>query len=122
MEVGRGRFQTGSSLERLVRSLFPLLCGCNIFLRKVGLMLRDIDYAATAVKTAITEKFGRATPLEDLQVVANERTISVHYGEHTAEGTRDNLMAAVRKAGTLENLWQLIPAEGSVPTAGNRRA
>ena len=71
--------------------------------------LRDIDYAAMAVKTAIVEKFGRHNSLENLQVVANENTISVLDGDHAAEGTRDNLLAALRKAGSYENLWQIFP-------------
>lgn len=73
-------------------------------------MLRDIDYAATAVKTAILEKYGRAQPLENLQVVANENTLSVIDGEHVAEGTRDNLLGALRKSGSYENFWQLTSA------------
>ncbi len=82
-------------------------------------MLRDIDYAATAVKTAIVEKFGRSAALENLQVIANERTISVQHGEHTAEGTRDNLLAAVRKAGSFENLWQVFPTVDAPVTTSN---
>lgn len=73
-------------------------------------MLRDIDYAATAVKTAIVEKFGRRNSLENLQVVAHENTISVQDGEHKAEGTRDNLLAALRKAESYDNLWQVFPS------------
>jgi hypothetical protein len=72
-------------------------------------MLRDIDYAATAVKAAIVEKFGRQAALENLQVVAQEKTISVQDGERAAEGTRDNLLAAVRKAQSYDNLWQMFP-------------
>ncbi len=72
-------------------------------------MLRDIDYAAVAVKTAIVEKFGRQNALENLQVIANEDTISVVDGEHSAEGTRDNLLIALRKAGSYENFWQVVP-------------
>ena len=69
-------------------------------------MARDIEYAATAVKTAILEKFGRTTELEDLNVTANERTITVQQGGRTAEGTRDDLLAAVRKADNYQTLWQ----------------
>ena len=70
---------------------------------------RDIDYAATAVKTAIVEKFGRKNALDGLQVVAHDNTISVQDGEHLAEGTRDNLLAALRKADTYDNLWEVFP-------------
>ncbi len=59
-------------------------------------MARDIDYAAIAVNKAIVEKFGRKTDLKNLSVAANDRTISVHDEERTAEGTRDELLAAVR--------------------------
>jgi hypothetical protein len=80
--------------------------------------LRDIDYAATAVKTAIVEKFGRHNSLENLRVIANENTISVVDGEQAAEGTRDNLLAALRKAGSYENLWQIFPRRAAgAPTA-----
>ncbi len=74
-------------------------------------MLRDIDYAAVAVKTAIVEKFGRQNALENLQVIANEDTISVVDGEHSAEGTRDNLLIALRKAGSYESFWQILPQD-----------
>jgi hypothetical protein len=70
-------------------------------------MLRDIDYAATAVKNAIVEKFGRQVDLENLQVTANERTISVQVGDHIAEGTRDSLLCGLRKADTYDNFWQI---------------
>jgi hypothetical protein len=76
-------------------------------------MLRDIDYAATAVKTAITEKFGRQCELQDLRVTANEKTISVDHEGRTAEGTRDALLAAVRKAQDYTQLWQVLPQPGS---------
>ena len=72
-------------------------------------MARDIDYAATAVRTAIVEKFGRANALDDLQVTAGEKTIRVVHGKRVAEGTRDDLLAALRKADTYENLWQVFP-------------
>ena len=75
-------------------------------------MARDIDYAATAVKKAITEKFGRQTELQDLAVTANERTISVEHGGRSAEGTRDDLLAAVRAADSYERLWEVLPTHG----------
>jgi hypothetical protein len=72
-------------------------------------MARDIDYAATAVKTAMVEKFGRKTELQDLVVTANERTISIRHGGRAAEGTRDALLAAVRAAGSYESVWEELP-------------
>jgi hypothetical protein len=75
-------------------------------------MRRDIDYAAVAVKNAIVEKFGRRHDLEDLAVTANERTISVRHCERSAEGTRDNLLAAVRKAESYDQFWELSPQTG----------
>jgi hypothetical protein len=72
-------------------------------------MLRDIDYAATAVKTAIVEKFGRQHELQDLRVTANDRTISVDHEGRGAEGTRDDLLAAVRKANNYAQLWEVLP-------------
>jgi hypothetical protein len=70
-------------------------------------MMRDIDYAATAVKTAIVEKFGREEAMDDLVLVANDRTISVQHGDRMAEGTRDHLIGAVRKVGSYDEFWKL---------------
>ena len=72
---------------------------------------RDIDYAAVAVKKAIVEKFKDAA-LEDLQTVAGERTISIHHGDRKAEGTRSDLLAAVRDATSYANLWEVLESEG----------
>ena len=72
------------------------------------MMARDIDYAATAVHTAIVEKFGRKANLDDLQMTANERTISVHDGVRCAEGTRDDLLAAIRASDSYEKLWEVL--------------
>ena len=72
-------------------------------------MARDIDYAATAVKAAIVEKYGRATSLENLQVTAKEKAIELRDGNRLAEGTRDVLLAAVRKAENYDDLWQNVP-------------
>jgi len=74
---------------------------------------RDIDYAANAVKAAIVEKFGRASELQDLVVIANEKTISLQHGENAAEGTRDDLLAAVRAADSYPRLWEVLPASRS---------
>ena len=70
-------------------------------------VLRDIDYAAIAVKTAVIEKYGRTDTLENLRVVAKEATIALNDGKHVAEGTRDNLLIALRKSGSYQNFWEL---------------
>jgi hypothetical protein len=75
-------------------------------------MRRDIDYAAVTVKTAIVEKFGRQNDLQDLDVSAGEKTISIHAAGRIAEGTRDNLLAAVRKATTYPEFWEVLAREG----------
>jgi hypothetical protein len=80
-------------------------------LGKVQLMARDIDYAATAVRTAIVEKFWR-DQLQDLETVAGDRTILIRHDGRTAEGTRDDLLAAVRKATSYLNLWEVLASEG----------
>lgn len=68
---------------------------------------RDIDYAAAAVRRAIVEKY-RDVDLESLQVVAGDRTIMVEHAGRHAEGTRDDLLAAVRKAGDYAGLWAVL--------------
>jgi hypothetical protein len=78
-------------------------------------MARDIDYAATAVKAAIVEKFGRKSELQDLVVTAGERTILVQHDGRTAEGTRDDLLAAIRAADSYESLWEWLPVHGKSP-------
>lgn len=75
-------------------------------------MARDIDYAAIAVKTAILEKFGRQTELQDLTVTANEKMIGLAHEGRRAEGTRDDLLAAVRAADSYPNLWEVLHATG----------
>lgn len=70
------------------------------------LMARDIDYAATAVQTALVEKYGRKNALDDLRVIAQERTIAIHHAGRVAEGTRDDLLAAVRKAEAYDDFWK----------------
>ena len=74
-------------------------------------MARDIDYAATAVRKSIVEKFWREQ-LQDLETVAGERTISIRHEGRTAEGTRDDLLAAVRKATSYADLWEVLAREG----------
>lgn len=71
---------------------------------------RDIDYAAVAVKNAIVDKFGRKNELQALTVVAQDKTIEVRDGAHVAEGTRDGLLAALRKSETYEDLWVELSA------------
>jgi hypothetical protein len=68
---------------------------------------RDIDYAAVAVKKAIVEEF-KDTALEDLQTVAGETTISIHHAGRKAEGTRGDLLTAVRKATSYDDLWEVL--------------
>jgi hypothetical protein len=75
-------------------------------------MARDIDYAAIAVQTAIVDKFGRKSDLQNLTATANERTISLHDRPHTAEGTRDDLLAAVRAADSYAKLWEILAMRG----------
>ena len=72
-------------------------------------MARDIDYAAIAVKNAIVEKFGRSNELNDLDITAGEKWIAVSHQGQIAEGSRDDLLAAVRGAGTYEELWEALP-------------
>ena len=74
-------------------------------------MARDIDYAAVAVKTAIVERF-RNVNLEDLQAIAGDRTISIQHDGRIAEGTRDDLLAAVRKATSYANFWEVLASGG----------
>jgi hypothetical protein len=71
---------------------------------------RDIDYAAVAVKNAIVDKFGRKNELQDLTVVAQDKTILVRDGVKLGEGTRDDLLAALRKSETYEALWTELAA------------
>ena len=68
---------------------------------------RDIDYAAAAVKRAIVEKFSDVE-LQNLQVMAGEQTIYVEHDGRNAEGTRDDLLAAVRKATSYADLWEVL--------------
>lgn len=76
-------------------------------------MARDIDYAAIAVNNALVQKFGRQSNLKDLQVTANERTITLRHGERSGEGSRDDLLAAIRAAESYDQLWDLLPAAGA---------
>ena len=71
-------------------------------------MLRDIDYAAAAVRRSIVEKFGRKTELGDLQVTAGDTAISIQHGRRSADGSRDWLLSVIRKADSYDELWQLL--------------
>ena len=75
-------------------------------------MARDIDYAAIAVKAALVDKFGRQNNLQSMEVIANEKTISVRDGGRTGDGTRDELLAAVRAATSYDNLWDILAIRG----------
>ncbi len=66
---------------------------------------RDIDYAATAVESALHEKFGRQNDLTALKVAAGVKTISVTDGDHAIEGSRDDLLARLRRCGTYAEWW-----------------
>jgi hypothetical protein len=74
---------------------------------------RDIDYAATAVRKAIVEKFSDVE-LQDLQVIAGERMIYVEFEGRNAEGTRDDLLAAVRKATSYADLWEVMANDDKI--------
>jgi hypothetical protein len=76
-------------------------------------MSRDIDYAAVAVKTALSDKFARKSDLTALEVTANDRTITVRDGARAAEGSRDDLLAAIRKATDYDDLWTVLPKKRS---------
>ena len=71
-------------------------------------MLRDIDYAAVAVKKAIVEKFGRDGSLENLRADAGEKTIEIEHDGRLVDGTRDDLLAAVRSADSFEAFWTAV--------------
>ena len=85
-------------------------------------MARDIDYAATAVKKAIVEKFGRKNELQNLAVTADEKTISIRDGRRIAEGTRDDLLAAIRAADSYARLWERLATHGKSIVTNDRAA
>jgi hypothetical protein len=55
----------------------------------------------------MTEKFCDVD-LETLQVMAGQRTIYVEHDGRNAEGTRDDLLADIRKAADYANLWEVL--------------
>jgi len=74
-------------------------------------MADDLQYAAVAVRKAIVEKF-RTTPLDDLQAIAGGGQISLQHAGRQAEGSRDDLLAAVRKSTSFDHLWEVLKDEG----------
>ena len=88
---------------------------------EVGLMLRDIDYAAQAVKTALAEKYGRENVLDDLQVTAGKNTICVQHADRTAEGTRDRLISCIHKSGSYDQFWRMCSESLSATPISQRR-
>ncbi len=74
-------------------------------------MARDIDYAAIAVQKAIVNKF-HPLELQDVQAIAGDKTIAIHHNGRVARGTRDDLLAAIRKATSYDNLWEVFANEG----------
>jgi len=70
-------------------------------------MGRDIDHAAVAVRAALVEKFSRQNDLEKLEVSAGDKMIVVRDADQVAEGSRDDLLAALRKAQTYAEFWQV---------------
>jgi hypothetical protein len=74
---------------------------------------RAIDYAATAVKRAMVEKFSDVD-LETLQVMAGQRTIYIEHDGRNAEGTRDALLADIRKAANYADLWEVLASDDRI--------
>jgi hypothetical protein len=70
-----------------------------------ALQLRDIDYAALAVETAFRDKFGRQTDLTDCKVSAGATTITINDRDQTVAGTRDQLLARLRRSATYAEFW-----------------
>ncbi len=79
-------------------------------------MARDIDYAAAAVNRAIVEKFGRSNELQKLTLTAGENTITARDGDSSAEGTRDDLLAALRRSETYADFWQAVQPAAQDPS------
>jgi hypothetical protein len=74
-------------------------------------MASDLEHAAIAVRRAIVEKFWKS-PTEDLQVTAADRFLSIQHEGNRALGTRDDLLASLRKATSLENFWEVLKEDG----------
>ena len=78
-------------------------------------MMRDIEYAAVAVRRLIVEKFGAQHDLSTLTVHAAETTIVVADGDLKIEETRDKLLSWLRSSATYGDLYEL-----GAPTGLNR--
>lgn len=78
--------------------------------------MRDTDYAAVAITAAITEKFGHKTDISGLRTLAKDKTILLEDGARAIEGTRDQLLAGIRKAVTYDEVWQALPAPAASTT------
>ncbi len=74
-------------------------------------MASDLEHAAIAVRRAIVEKFWK-TPLEDLLVTAESRFLLIQHEGRRAVGSRDDLLAALRKAATYPGFWDVLQEEG----------
>jgi hypothetical protein len=75
-------------------------------------MADPTDYQAVAVKRAVVEKFGRQNELQDFHAISTDRTIALRDGDRVAKGTRDDLLAAVRKATSYDDLWEVLRKDG----------
>lgn len=68
-----------------------------------------IDYAANAVKKAIVAKFFPGQDdVPELEAVSSGKIISLKHEKRTAQGTRDDILAAVRAATGYANLWEIL--------------
>lgn len=77
-------------------------------------MANDIDYPAVAVKNAIVAKFGAQIEPPELEAQTTGKVIAIRHAENAAEGTRDDLLAAVREASSFSNLWEVLARDGRV--------
>jgi hypothetical protein len=69
----------------------------------------EIDYAANAVKKAIVDKFfPRQTEPVDLEAISTGKIIALKHDGKSAQGTRDDILAAVRAATSYSNLWEIL--------------
>ncbi len=73
---------------------------------------KDIDYAARAVLAAMRQKFGDRHDLSTLSVEPRNDGIRVAFADQSVEGTRDDLMIAIRKASDPADIFNV--------TAGDR--
>jgi hypothetical protein len=72
-------------------------------------MVPPIDYPANAVKKAILDKFfpGQADSVT-LEAISEGKIIHLKHENRTADGTRDDILAAVRAATSYTNLWEIL--------------